>query len=143
MRRLRAILAYVDGRKTDQDVVELACSVAKRNKARVHVIYVIEVKRALPLTAELQADLDRGEQVLEKAERDAEGFGYEVETEILQARETGPAVVDEAVERSCDLIVMGVTYQTRLGDFDIGSTANYVLRNSPVRVLLVRGAMGE
>lgn len=143
MKRLQAVLAYVDGSPTDEDVVEMSCSVARRNKARVHVIYVIEVKRELPLTAEMQNEMDKGERVLENAERVADEAGCEVETEILQAREKGPAVVDEAVERGCDLIVMGIPYQTRIGGFDIGSAASHVLRTSPARVWLIRGAMGE
>jgi nucleotide-binding universal stress UspA family protein len=143
MKRLHAVLAYVNGKSTDEEVVALACSVAKRNKARVHVIYVIEVKRTLPLTVELQAEMDKGEEVLERAERVAEDSGYAIETEILQAREIGPAVVDEAVERGCDLVIVGVPYRAKLGDFEIGSAASHVLKNSPSRVLLMRGAMGE
>ncbi len=143
MKRLHAVLAFVDGGVTDGDVVEMACNVAKRNKARVHVIYVIEVDRRHPLTAELQSDMERGERVLESAERVADEAGYQIETEILQAREKGPAIVDEAVERGCDLIIMGISYQMRLGSFDIGGAANHVLKNSPVRVWLIRGAVGE
>ncbi len=143
MKKLNAVLAFVDGNVTDRDVVEMACSVAKRSRARVHAIYVIEVDRRHPLTAELQSDMERGEKVLENAERVADEVGYQIETEILQAREKGPAIVDEAVERGCDLIVMGVSYQMRLGGFDIGGAANHVLKNSPVCVWLIRGAMGE
>lgn len=143
MKRLQAVLACVDGGSTDAEVVELACNVAKRSKARVHVIFVIEVKRTLPLTAELDAEMEKGERYLENAERVAQEAGYRIETEILQAREVGPAVVDEAVERGCDLIVMGVPYRVRLGSFDIGPAASFVLKSSPVRVWLVRGAMGE
>jgi nucleotide-binding universal stress UspA family protein len=143
MKRLQAVLACVNGGVTDSEVVEMACNVAKRNKARVHVIYVIEVKRTLPLTAELDSEMEKGEAVLANAERVAEEAGYRAETEILQAREVGPAVVDEAVERGCDLIVIGVPYKLKFGSFDIGEAANYALKSSPVRVWLIRGAMGE
>ena len=143
MRKVRAVLAYVNGSPTDSTAVELACGVAKRFKVPAHIIYVNEVKRTLPLTAELQPEMDKGEKVLEAAERVADELGSQIETEILQAREVGPAVVDEAVERGCDLIIMGVSYQTRLGEFDIGSTASYVLKSSPARVWLIRGAMDE
>lgn len=143
MKRLQAVLAYVNGGVTDNEVVEMACNVAKRNKARVHVVYVIEVKRTLPLTAELDSEMEKGEGVLANAERVAGEAGYSIETEILQAREVGPAVVDEAVERGCDLIVMGVPYRMRLGAFDIGEAVSYALKSSPMRVWVIRGAMGE
>lgn len=143
MKKLRSILVYVNGDVTDEEVVQIACSVAKRNKARIYVIYVIEVKRTLPLNAEIQADMDRGEKILETAERVAEDSDYQVETEILQAREIGSAIVDEAVERGVDLTIMGIPYRPRLGDFELGPRATYVLKNSPSRVWLIRGAMGE
>lgn len=143
MKKLRAVLAYVNGSSTDESVVDLVCDLAKRARARAHVIYVIQVKRALPLTAEIQPELDKGEKVLEAAEKVADAYGQPIETEILQAREIGPAVVDEAVERNCDLIVLGVPFQARMGNFDIGSTAEYVLKTSPARVWLIRGPMGE
>lgn len=143
MKRLQAVLACVSGGSIDDEVVEMACNVAKRNKARVHVIYVIEVQRTLPLTAELDTEMEKGERILEAAERVAAEAGYRVETEILQARDVGPAIVDEAVERGCDLIVMGVPYKVKLGTFEIGSAASHALKSSPVRVWLIRGAMGE
>jgi nucleotide-binding universal stress UspA family protein len=143
MKKLRAVLAYVDGSSTDESVMELVCDLAKRARAHVHVIYVIEVKRELPLTAEIQPEMDRGEKVLEAAEKIADAYAQPVETEILQARAIGPAVVDEAVERNCDLIVLGVPFKARMGNFDISSTAEFVLKSSPARVWLIRGPMGE
>ncbi len=143
MKTLQAILACVNGSSVDAGVVELAVLAAKRNKIRVNVVYVIEVSRTLPLTAELDAEMDKGERYLEAAESVAAENGYRIETEILQARDAGSAVVDEAVERACDLIVMGVPYSIQRGSFDIGHAASYVLKNSPVKVWLVRGAMSE
>jgi nucleotide-binding universal stress UspA family protein len=143
MKKVRAVLAYVNGSSTDSNVVELACDIGKRSHCRVHVIYVIQVRRELPLTAEIQPEMDKGERVLEAAERVSEGVSYQIETEILQAREIGPAVVDEAVERSCDLIVLGVPFQMRMGSFEVGAAADYVLKSAPAWVWLVRGPMGE
>jgi len=66
----------------------------------------------------------------------AEEQDYEIETDVLQAREAGPAIVDEAVERDIDLILMGVTYKRRFGQFSLGSVVPYVLKNAPCRVIL-------
>ncbi|MCL5107425.1 MAG: universal stress protein [Chloroflexi bacterium] len=143
MKKVRAVLAYVNGSSTDANVVEMACEVGKRSRSRVHVIYVIQVKRELPLTAEIQPEVDKGERVLGEAERVAEAYGYQIETEILQAREIGPAVVDEAVERSCDLVILGVPFHMRMGSFDVGAAVDYVLKSAPAWVWLIRGPMGE
>jgi nucleotide-binding universal stress UspA family protein len=70
----------------------------------------------------------------------AEDFGVDLETEILQARDVGTAIVDEALERDVDLIVMGIEYKRKFGEFDLGNTAPYVLKNAPCRVWLARAA---
>jgi Universal stress protein family len=50
--------------------------------------------------------------------------------------------VDEALEREVDLIVMGIGYKRKFGEFDMGHTAPYVLKNAPCRVWLARAAPG-
>ena len=66
----------------------------------------------------------------------AEEVDCEIDTDILQAREAGLAIVDEAVERGINLILMGVTYGTRFGQFSLGNVVPYVLKNAPCRVIL-------
>jgi nucleotide-binding universal stress UspA family protein len=46
--------------------------------------------------------------------------------------------VDEAIERNVNLIVMGVTYRKRFGEFYLGQTTPYVLKNAPCRVWVAR-----
>ena len=136
-------LVPVSGGKVDDETVRLACTIAEATKGKVFVIYVIEVARTLPLDAELDAENNKAEELLARAEKTAETIGCQVETEILQARETGPAVVDEAIERGVDIIVMGLKYEKRFGDFDMGPVVPYILRNAPCRVLVWREQIGE
>ena len=131
-------LVAVKGEKVDEEAIRLACSMTRGRKGKVYVVYVIEVKRALPLDAEIKPEMERAEQVLKRAERIADDVDYPVETELLQAREVGPARVDEAVERGVDTIFMGVAYKKRFGEFALGSVVPYVLKNAPCRVLLWR-----
>ena len=140
MMQARRILVPVNGNPTDDEMVELACEVARRSNAQIYAIHVIEVKRTMPLDAELPAEAQRGEDVLDRAEQVAERFDQQIETDLLQARDVGPAIVDEALERGIDLIVLGVTYKKRLGDFDLGRTAPYVLKHAPCRVWVCRQA---
>ncbi len=134
------ILVPVNGKPTDDEMVELACEIARRSDAQVYAIHVIEVKRTMPLDAELPAEAQRGEEVLNRAEEVAERLDQEIETDLLQARDVGPAIVDDALERGIDLIVLGITYKKRLGDFDLGRTAPYVLKHAPCRVWVCRQA---
>src|SRR4051794_8937021 len=100
------ILVPVSGAPTDSEAIGLACEVAKKTKAGVFAIYVIEVKRHLPLDVDLPAEASKGDSVLAAAEDLAEEAGIHIETELLQARDVGTAIVDEAVERNIDVIVM-------------------------------------
>jgi len=131
-------LVAVKGERVDEEAIRLACTMSRVRKGKVYVVYVIEVKRALPLDAEIEPEIQRAEQVLKRAERIADEVDYQVETDLLQAREVGPAIVDEAVERGVDTIFMGVAYKKRFGEFDLGSVVPYVLKNAPCRVLLWR-----
>ena len=139
MKKITNILVPVSGNPIDEEALGLACRVAKASKGRVYAVYVVEVTRTLPLDAELTPEVQKGEAILEQAERVAEGLDYEIDSELLQAREVGPALVDEAIERGMDLIVMGIPYKKRFGEFNIGKVAPYVLKNAPCRVWMVRG----
>jgi len=119
--------------------MKLACVLAKKQKAKIYVVYVIEVERSLPLDALVDSAAEKAEQVLTHAEDVAAEEDCDIETDLLQAREAGLGIVDEAMEREADLIVMGVGYKKPLGIFDLGETISHVLKESPCRVLLYRG----
>jgi len=123
--------------------VQLGCRLARESKGKVYVIHVIKVRRSLPLDAEMEPDTLAAERILEGAEETAHDQDYRIETDLLQTREAGPAIVTEAVERQADLIIMGMTYRTRFGRFELGETIPYVLRNSPCRVIVLRQAASE
>ena len=132
------ILVPVVGTEADEEVIKLACRLAKKDKGKIGVIYVIALKRSLPLNAEIESEIREGEEILDHMESVAEEEDYEVETDLLQARDAGPAIIDEAVERGVNLILMGITYKTRFGQFSLGSVVPYILKNSPCRVILYR-----
>ena len=130
------ILVPVGGSGADEEAMKLACRLAKKNKGKIYTVYVIAIKRALPLDAEIESEIRKGEGILEYMEGVAEEQDCEVESDLLQAREVGPTIVDEAVERGVDLILMGVAYQRRFGQFSLGNVVPYVLKNAPCRVIL-------
>ena len=135
---LQRILVPVNGSELDEEMVRFAALTAKRAGAQLIIVYVIVVRRTLPLDVELEDEVQKGEAALDRAERVAEELAVEYSSELLQARATGPAIVDEAVERKVDLIVMGVTYRRRFGEFYLGLTTPYVLKNAPCRVWVAR-----
>ena len=130
------ILVPVSGTEADEEAIKLACRLAKKDKGKIRAVYVITTKRTLPIDAEIESEIQKAEGILDHIERVAEEQDYEVETDLLQAREAGLTIVDEAVEREVDLIVMGVKYKRRFGQFSLGDTVPYVLKNAPCRVIL-------
>lgn len=132
----RKILVPVIGTEADEEAMRLACRLAKKDKGKIWAFYVITIKRALPLNAEIEPEIEKGEGILDHIEMVADEEDYEVETDILQAREAGPAIIDEVVERGIDLILMGVKYKRRFGQFSLGNVVPYVLKNAPCPVML-------
>jgi nucleotide-binding universal stress UspA family protein len=135
------ILVPIKGNPSDVEVLELACEIARKSKAQVYAIHVIEVKRTLPLDAELQEEAERGEDLLNQAEQVGERLGVAIHTDLLQAREVGSAIVDEVLERGVDLVVVGLVLKKRFGEFGLGTTLPYVLKHAPCRVWVCRQAL--
>jgi nucleotide-binding universal stress UspA family protein len=136
------ILVPVAGTHADGEAIKLACRLAKREKdkekekGKIWAVSVVAIKRALPLDAEIDSEIKKAEDVLNQVQSVAEEEEFEIETDVLQAREVGPAIVDEAVERGVNLIVMGIGYKRQFGQFSLGSVVPYVLKNSPCPVIL-------
>jgi nucleotide-binding universal stress UspA family protein len=132
----KQILVPVAGTDADAETIKLACRLAKRDKGKVWAVSVVTIKRALPLDAEIESEIKKAEEILDKVEDAAGEEDCEIETDVLQAREVGPAIVDEAVERGMSLILMGIAYKQRFGQFSLGEAVPYVLKNSPCPVIL-------
>ncbi len=131
------ILVPVAGTEADKGAMELAGRLlAKKNKDKICAVYVISIERALPLDAEIESEIRKAEDILSHIESTAEKQGCKIETDLLQARDVAPAIVDEAIEREVDLILISVTYKTRFGEFSLGDVVPYVLKNAPCCVIL-------
>jgi nucleotide-binding universal stress UspA family protein len=138
----RNILVAVAGNGMDEDLVRMACNLClkgKMGKGRVIVINVVEVPRTLPLDAVV--DNHANDRVLDAVIAVAQGMSVEIEAEVIQAREAGPAIVDEANDRDCRLIMLGLVPRSRFGQFDLGKTVPYVMEHAHGRVWVMRDEM--
>ena len=124
------------GAAAGEYAIELACRLSKQDKSDIYAVYIITMGRDLPLDAENEAEIQKAEGALSHIEGFAREQGCRVKTDVLQAREAGPAILDEAAEKDADLILMGVAYKRRFGEFSLGEVAPYVLKNAPCRVIL-------
>ena len=137
-KRIERILVPLAGVEADKLALRLACETARLNKSQIYVIHVMEVKRSLPIDAEIGSQADRGEEILEEALEIGRLAKVSIRSELLQARQEGPAIVDEAVGRAVDTIIFGFPYERKYGEFSMGDAASYVLKNAPCEVWLCR-----
>jgi len=140
---VKKILVPISGAGVDEEVIELACDLGRKNKAEVRVVYIIRVERSLPLDATVERDAEKAEEILARAEETAAAANFQIDASLLQAREFGPTIVSEAEDKGIDLIVMGVGFKKRLGIFELGETISHVLKEAPCQVLLYRGPEGK
>lgn len=133
-----SVLVAVTGEQYDEEVVKLACELLNSNKGHLYIMYTIEVERGLPVDAEIPSDTSKGEEVLKHLESVAKPYKCVKEAELVQARITGSAVVQEARTRNVDTIVLGIPYRSKKGSYCLGETVPYVLKNAPCRVVVWR-----
>ncbi len=132
------IMALTTGDASDRAVIAHASDIVRMSHGQLLVVYVIEVDRSLPVDAEIKDAVQQGEEALEEAERTARLNRNSFDTQLLQAREIGPAVIHESVIRDIDAIVIGTSYSGGPGSYTLGRDVNYVLEHSASRVILVR-----
>jgi len=142
MPSFQSILVPVVDSNASLEAVSTACQLAQKKKGKVYVLHVIEVGRALPLTAAMDTEARQGEQLLQRAFEVAHHARYAVELELVQARSAGQAIVDEATERKVEVIIMGIESEPLSGKPQIGRTADYVLSHAPCQVWILRQAPG-
>ena len=142
--QLRRAVVALSGGRTDRPIVALAAQQARADHAQLIGVHVVEIDWTLPLDADVAGRDEEAQRVLDIAEATAEAHKHRLETVLLQARNVGAAIVDEATERDADLIILGLPFRRRFGgDFEIGRTIPYVLKNAPCAVWVIREAMPE
>ena len=74
----------------------------------------------------------------EKTQADAQDQIFVTDEVLIKNGVPAEVIVETAKERNCDLIVVGTYGHGTLADVLVGSTAKWVLKNSPIPVLVIR-----
>jgi nucleotide-binding universal stress UspA family protein len=139
----RAVVA-LNGGPSDIRIIRLVADEARHSKSELVAVHVVEIDWTLPLDADIAGRSEDVQRVLDTAESVAEDYRVRLEPVLLQARDVGAAIVDEAIERDADLLVVGLPYRKRFGgEFAIGRTIPYILQNAPCAVWVVRDPITE
>jgi basic amino acid/polyamine antiporter, APA family len=136
----RTIVVPVKRTEESEEALVAAARLAAERGATVAIVHVIEVPLSLPLDAQLPEEEDTAEDLLDDAQALVESYGVRAVTRLLRARKAGPAIVDDARRRDAELVLLGaprhaVAERRRV----FGGTVDYVLRESPCRVLVAAG----
>ncbi len=139
------ILVAIDGSEFSDAVVDQAISLGGICRSEIFVISVVDlypeqmaVAPALveKMSSEVRAHLDRAAQKIEKA-------GIPYETIVHMGGKPHEFILQEAKERSIDLITMGTHGRTGLRRVIMGSVAQNVIASSPCSVLIVPSIVQE
>lgn len=136
----KGVLIAVGDNAVDEAVIRAACMLSRGSKRPLYAVHVIEMPWTQAVDESPAGEtVIRADKVLDRAAAAAASTGVTLEPELLQARTAGPAIVDEAVARDCNLILLGLPYKQLHGTCTLGDTVPYVLEHSPVEVWVIRG----
>ena len=135
----RSILVPIASGYASDEAMDFACRLAAERRASIVAFTAIEVPLDLPLDAELPEEVREANEQLDEARAIGDSYGVTVIGRISRTRNIGRAIVDEAVRRSSEIIVMAGPRRVRLqrGRRQIfGDAVDFVLRHAPCRVMV-------
>jgi nucleotide-binding universal stress UspA family protein len=144
----KQILVPVDGSETCLLGLQHAILLAKDQNAVVRLLHVVhdywvaDGLQGLVRSEELLKELrEHGQTILNDAASSARKQGVEPETVSIETLvgPIGAAIVEHAQHWPADLIVMGTHGRRGIRRLVMGTDTEYVMRTTPVPVLLVRG----
>jgi APA family basic amino acid/polyamine antiporter len=135
----RSILVPVKPGRMSEEAVDVACRLATERGSAIAAVSVVVVPLELPLDTVLPDDEARAYEVLDAARAIGELYGVDVRGRLVRARGAGRAIVDEAVRRQTEIIVMGTPRTGRPRAPVFSDTVDFVLKHAPCRVMVAAG----
>jgi APA family basic amino acid/polyamine antiporter len=135
----RSILVPIAPGYASDEAMDFACRLAAERRSSIVAFTAIEVPLDLPLDTELPEEVREANEQLDEARAIGESYGVRVIGRIARTRNIGRAIVDEAIRRHAEIIVMGGPRRVRLqrGRRQIfGDAVDFVLRHAPCRVMI-------
>jgi len=135
----RSILVPIAPGYASDEAMDFACRLAAERRASIVAFTAIDVPLDLPLDVELPEDVREANKQLDEARAIGDSYGVTVIGRIARTRNIGRAIVDEAMRRNSEIIVMAGPRRVRLqtGRRQIfGDSVDFVLRHAPCRVMV-------
>lgn len=137
------VIAATDFSDPARPAVEAGRAEAKRRGARFVVVHAVEVT-VLPMDSPESAPTIVVANLLDAEAERAEALMAEVakahgaDETVVRVGPPDGTILDEAVRRSADLVVVGTHGRSGMGRLTLGSVAESVVRHAPCSVLVVR-----
>ncbi len=148
----KRILVPADGSDAATSGLREAIRLAKDQDAQIRIVHVVDEFVMISPNAyglvmdNVIADLRAaGKSILSSAQKSAQDAGIPVDTELIEAfgGHAGEYILQAAKEWPADIIVCGTHGRRGMRRIVLGSDAEYLVRRSPVPILLVRALGSE
>jgi APA family basic amino acid/polyamine antiporter len=133
----RTILVPIVSGQASREAVEVAAQLAAERAGRIVLLRVIVAPLELPLDADLSAQLEEANHLLDEAASLVESYGVRSVERVVRARHAGRSITEEAERRNAEVIVLGAPRGQHRQIF--GHTVDYVLKHAPCRVMVAAG----
>jgi K+-sensing histidine kinase KdpD len=117
-------------------LMALAARMAKRQRANLVAVFIIEVPYTLPIEADLPQQERRALEVLTAAEEIGRKNGMDITTRMIRDRQTGTAIIRAAREENASLIVMGTYREHGYAGAPLAKAVEFVTTNAQTDVLI-------
>lgn len=139
----RIVAAVKDDGRNSLDMVRYASLLSKAEKADLLLVYVYEVPHSKSLEENDPKEMQKGDEILNRALSAADDAGVNVEAHIIQSRTAGGGILSEIRDIKPELLLMGVGRKDDFESFGGYGTVDYVLKHSDCRVLLMVDPSGD
>lgn len=126
-REVNKIMAAYDGSSHSSQALHEAIELAQSLNAELIILTVVE-----------EEDGERMNEISREGGRLAEAHECRAVTLVSEDAHSSRAILDNAQEQGCDLIVMGAYGHSRIRELILGSTTTYVMTHADIPVMLVR-----
>jgi nucleotide-binding universal stress UspA family protein len=131
---MKILVAYVGGLDVDKAVLNVAKMHAKAFNATLHIASSME-----RVSEKERVGLEKIEKQLAYVKETLDAEGIACETHVLVRGLTpGEDIVDFAVDKKIDEIIIGIEKTSKVGKLLFGSNAQYIILESPCPVVSVK-----
>jgi APA family basic amino acid/polyamine antiporter len=131
------ILVPIIGNTISREAMVMACELASEEGSSIYALHVIEIPMNRPVDDLLPEESELAGTLLAEAKEVAEEFGVKLFPKIVPGRNVGRVIVDEAIDKKSQIVMIGTERKRRAGDRFFGTTVEYILRKAPCKVLVV------